>query len=267
MNKKKIIIAFFAVPFIIGSVFFSNGIEPEILLEKYATPESKFIEIDGQKVHYRDTGKGEVLLLLHGVSSSLHTWDGWQTELSKDFRVISLDLPAFGITGPFPNDDYNFAHYMVFLESFMDKLGVEKCYLSGNSFGGNLTWRFASKNPDRVIKIAILDASGFERSENPIGFILTSTPGISIVSHYFTPKFLIENSVKGFYGEPSMVTDSLVNRYYELLLRKGNRQAFSKVLNQLEDNKEQLPSILSTNQNPNAYSLGRQGSYLLYKSR
>ena len=249
--KKIILIIAVGVSLLTGFLFFHFGIEPEVLIEKYAQPESKFIEIDGQKVHYRETGKGKPLILLHGVSSSLLTWNGWHKELSKDFRVISVDLPAFAITGPFPNDDYSFNHYLEFLEKFMDKLGIEKTYMAGNSFGGNLTWRFAHKNPNRVIKIAILDASGLKKNKNSLAFFLSSTPGISILSHYFTPKFMVEKSVKDFYGDPSKVTDSLVTTYYELLLRKGNRQAFTKVLNQFDENElKKIPTILSEIKTP-----------------
>src|SRR5262245_26961034 len=67
---------------------------------RYARPPSRFVEVDGLRVHYRDEGQGPPLVLLHGSNSSLFTWEGWTRELSRSFRVISLDLPGHGLTGP-----------------------------------------------------------------------------------------------------------------------------------------------------------------------
>ncbi len=71
----------------------------ETLAQEFANEQSRFIEVDGLNVHYRDEGEGEPLVLLHGWSASLHTWDVWTEKLKRDFRVIRLDLPAFGLTG------------------------------------------------------------------------------------------------------------------------------------------------------------------------
>jgi pimeloyl-ACP methyl ester carboxylesterase len=263
MKKIFQIIGMFRVVFwaIFAIYLFDNGTEPEVLFKKYARPESKLIEIDGQKIHYRETGSGEPLILLHGVSSSLLTWDVWHKELSKDFRVISIDVPGFGISGPFLNDDYSYDNYMLFLEKLLTKLNIEKCYMAGNSFGGSLTYRFALKNPNKVKKIAILDASGFEKSNNSIGFILSETPVISIFSHYFTPKPLIEMTVKDLYGDLSKLNYGVVNSYYELLLRKGNRQAFTKVLQQINDYDAELPKKLNQIKTPTLVLWGEKDNW------
>jgi alpha-beta hydrolase superfamily lysophospholipase len=119
-------------------------IPPERLKAKYAGPPSKFVNIAGLKVHYRDEGQGVPLVLLHGAASSLFTWDGWTRELSTSYRVIRLDLPGFGLTGPNAAKDYSMAWHTRFLASFLDKLGVKECYLAGNSFGGHIAWMRAA---------------------------------------------------------------------------------------------------------------------------
>ena len=53
------------------------------LIQKYTDKDSKFIDIKGLKVHYKDEGEGKVLLLLHGTFSSLHTFDYWSCLLKK----------------------------------------------------------------------------------------------------------------------------------------------------------------------------------------
>ncbi len=116
-----------------------SGLDRSSLIEKYAQPPSQFIEIEGLNVHYRETGKGIPVVLLHGVASSLHTWRFWQPELAKHFRVISIDVPAFGLTGPFPDNLYSLKRYMKFFDELTEKLAIDSAYLVGNSFGGLLT--------------------------------------------------------------------------------------------------------------------------------
>jgi hypothetical protein len=66
---------------------------------KYADVESKIIQIDDMNIHYKDEGQGPVLILVHGVCASLHTWDGWAGRLKDHYRIIRMDLPGFGLTG------------------------------------------------------------------------------------------------------------------------------------------------------------------------
>ncbi len=70
------------------------------LTQHYTNQQSRFVNIDGLNIHYRDEGQGPVLVLLHGVASSLHTWDGWVEQLQPHYRIIRLDLPGHGLTGP-----------------------------------------------------------------------------------------------------------------------------------------------------------------------
>lgn len=58
-------------------------------------------------VHYRDEDQGFALVLIHELSSSVNTWDGWEEQLQGDFQIISLYLSGFGQTGPYPNYEYS----------------------------------------------------------------------------------------------------------------------------------------------------------------
>lgn len=97
---------FIALAVLLGIVVVANVIlyEPDIPLEelkaKYANAQSKFIEIDGLQVHYRIEGEGEPFVLVHGTGSVLQSWDGWAQLLSPHFKIIRMDIPAFGLTGP-----------------------------------------------------------------------------------------------------------------------------------------------------------------------
>ncbi|USR40525.1 alpha/beta fold hydrolase [Ectopseudomonas hydrolytica] len=200
------------------------------LKARWAPPPSQFVELDGLSVHLRDQGRRddpEPIVLLHGTSASLHTWEGWVTELAKQRRVISLDLPGFGLTGPFPDGDYRLERYTGFLLTLLDRLQVPRAVLVGNSFGGQLAWRFALAHPERSARLVLVDAAGYPRNAEsvPIGFRLAGVPALAPVMSRLLPRAMIESSLRNVYGDPDKVDDELVERYYQLTLREGNRQA------------------------------------------
>lgn len=193
----------------------------------YTNTESKFIEVDGMQVHYRIEGNGPPLVLLHGTAASLHTWEGWVKELKGEFRIISLDLPAFGLTGPNPTHDYTIKYYVDFLHRFMDRIGIYQFDLAGNSLGGQIAWNYALAFPHQVKKLVLIDAAGYSLNRKiPFVFTLARTPVVKELFAKITPKFMIKKSILDVYGNDELVTDELVERYYKFTLRAGNRQAF-----------------------------------------
>jgi len=217
-----LILLFFLVK---GTVY--SDISENDLKIAYANDASKFIEIDGMQVHYRDEGKGFPIVLVHGTASSLHTWDDWSKELLKTNRVIRMDLPAFGLTGPNKTADYSIKAYTSFLNDLLKKLHVEKFYLAGNSLGGNIAWNYAAEHPDKVEKLVLVDASGLPTNKpQPAIFKMAKTPFLNSLFLYVTPKFFIKKNMEEVYADGSKITDELVTRYHKMALRVGNRQAF-----------------------------------------
>jgi pimeloyl-ACP methyl ester carboxylesterase len=199
----------------------------EELESDYANEQSEFMELNGLSVHYRDEGQGMPVVLVHGTAASLHTWDDWTDSLKKDYRVIRMDIPAFGLTGPHPDADYSIEAYVAFLGQFLDQLDIDSMYLAGNSLGGNIAWNFASEHPDKVKKLLLLDAAGYPSDEpDPWIFGLARTPVLNLIVSYLTPRFIIKNNLEQVYFDDSKITDSLVTRYHRMSLRAGNRQAF-----------------------------------------
>lgn len=200
------------------------------LQARWAQPPSAFVDVQGMKVHLRDEGPSNdpvPVVLLHGTSASLHTWDGWARELRFNRRVIRFDLPGIGLTGPLPDADYRIERYVRFVAAMLDALGVSRCALVGNSFGGQVAWETALAHPARVEKLILVDAAGypFQPLSVPLGFRIARIPLLNGLMEYTLPRRLIESSVRNVYGDPGKVTPELVDRYYELTLRAGNRRA------------------------------------------
>ena len=227
-NKRKYAIYGFVVFLVLAikSVVYSD-IPVEILEEKYANEFSKFVAIDGMQVHYRIEGKGMPILLVHGTGSSLHTWDDWTLKLKENYQVIRMDLPAFGLTGPNKSGDYSIKQYTHFLEEFVVKMKLDSMFLAGNSLGGNIAWNYASKNPEKVQKLILVDASGLPTNKpQPWIFKMAKTPVLSNLFLYITPKSIIEDNLKQVYEDDTKISDALITRFHDMALREGNRKAF-----------------------------------------
>lgn len=198
------------------------------LKARWATGASRFVEVDGLDVHYRDEGTGAPIVLLHGTGASLHTWDTWADVLSASHRVVRLDLPGFGLTGPNPRGDYRIDAYVDLVDHFVERLGLGRFALGGNSLGGQIAWRFAVLHPDEVSALVLVDSAGYPRTVRPLlAFRIGRWPIVSSLAPHLDPRLLVEKTLRQTYGDPTRVTPELVERYYELTLRPGNRAAFA----------------------------------------
>jgi pimeloyl-ACP methyl ester carboxylesterase len=238
--KKNIKYTLFAIPtflLIVISIYWKNDIDINELKNKYAYPSSSFISIDDMNVHYRDVGKGEAILLIHGTGASLHTWEKWIDILSPDYRVISFDLPGFGLTGPDPNHNYQISRYTAILDSLMVKLKVDSFHIAGNSLGGLVAWHYTTQFPQKILTLNLIDAAGLPQpgKKPPFIFQLAKLPVLSTLLQKVTPKSIIKKSMLDVYKNDKLVTEKLIDRYFELSLREGNRTAFVKRMSQLNE--------------------------------
>ena len=225
-------------------------------LKQWQLPNSEFIEIQGMQAHVAQSAnchthrgdaaeknRPETIVLLHGTSASLHTWEGWTKVLSDQYCVVSMDLPGFGLTGPYVDESkrYSSENYAAFVIEVLNHLKLDRVTLAGNSLGGKVAWRTAALYPERVDRLILVDSVGYPATPKhiPIGFKLAKYPMMSPILNRILPRSVVEKSVLSVYADNSKVNDALVNRYYELTLRKGNRQALSRRLNDSDDESDQ----------------------------
>ncbi len=227
------IILTFTILIVTGIILFfgHRDIPLDELKVTYTNTASSFISVNGMDVHFRDEGSRTdtiPIVLIHGTASSLHTFDAWTNTLKNSHRVLRVDLPAYGLTGPFLDRNYSMTHYTNFLKDFLMALGIKQCILAGNSLGGEIAWNFTLEQPKMVEKLILIDAAGYPLISKsvPIAFKLAQTPVLNKLLTFITPPFLVRSSVENVYFDKSKVTDLLVERYFQLTLREGNRQAF-----------------------------------------
>lgn len=220
-----------------------NDIPAEQLQTVYSCPDSRFVEVYGIMAHCRIAGKGEPVVLLHDAQSSLHTWDGWMDTLTPYYKVISVDLPGFGLTGPHPRGSYSAFMYVEFLDSLTAKLGLERFHLVGNGLGAQIAWQYASEKPQKVNKLILMNAPGFEEKTKTLMDYFSSTPVINRALWRITPESGVRIFLEKVYADDVQVTDSLVRRHLDMLLRPGNRKAYTDRAS-VKDNRPPVMSFI-----------------------
>ncbi|MBU3603821.1 alpha/beta fold hydrolase [Polynucleobacter sp. AP-Kaivos-20-H2] len=197
-------------------------------LEKvYGSPKTAYVSALGVNIHYQDTGPSKnpvPILFLHGFGSSLQTWDAWTEALSSEYRVISLDLPGFALTGEDPSGIYTDERSVAVIEAFLKELQIPKVVLVGNSMGGKFAWQFAARYPDQVSKLVLISPDGYASPRMEYGK-KTEVPAIAQLYRYFFSKTFLAMNLEPAYANPNTLNDALVNRYYDLMLAPGVRGA------------------------------------------
>lgn len=210
--------------------------DPETVRKKYTNQYSKFADNGkGMKVHYRDQGNpdGPPLMLIHGSSASLHTFEPMIKYLKDKYRIISLTLPGHGLTGPHPRDDYSSEGYHEAIDLISKELNLTSFAITGNSLGGWLSWRYTLKNPDKINALVLLDAAGMPLREGEtlppsnLAFKLARYSAGRFLLRNITPRSLVKKSLLQTVSVEESVTDDVIERYYDLVRLPGNRGAAS----------------------------------------
>lgn len=218
-------------------IFWTPDTSFEEMREKYAGEPSQFLAMkDGSRIHFRDQGDptAKALVFIHGTSASLHTWEPLISQLGSGYRFVSLDLPGHGLTGVNPERDYSRKTMVNAIWAVMDHLGIEQASLIGNSLGGAIAWASALDKPQRVNSLVLIAPSGAPRqkiSQSNIGFKILQTKAGQMLMKKVSPRFIIKKSLLQTVAKPEIVSEPMVDRYWELLRMQGNRQAMIDLAN------------------------------------
>lgn len=200
---------------------------------KYLEQPGDLITVGPWRLHVRDRGPREApaILLVHGFGSSLHTWEAWTQTLQTKHRVIAIDLPGSGLSFVDPNNDVSDERALTVLIALQDHLGLKRWSIGGHSMGGRIAWKFAAMHPDRVDRLVLVAPDGFASAGFEYGKVF-EVPAYMHAIRQVLPRTLVRMSMKPAYYDPAMLTDTLVDRYYDLLRAPGARQALLERLRQ-----------------------------------
>lgn len=199
--------------------------------QRWAKPPSQFVIVDGVRLHYREEGTGPTVVLLHANYASLFMWEPWAAALKDRYRVIRVDLPAHGLTGPEPSGDYSLQRIQSLFEQFVDARGLERFVVVGTSIGGTVAMRYAADHPERIERLVMISPGSLEPRVRG-RTTPANVPKVADLLAWITPRAFTAYLLRNDYGDPARVTDAVIDEWYEMWMREGNRQAMIDLLRQ-----------------------------------
>ena len=224
------LIAFIALLLLVGAAVYRDVPASEVEA-KWARPPSKFVVIDGVRLHYRDEGRGPAVVLLHANYSSLFMWEPWVAKLRDDYRVIRVNLPAHGLTGPEPNGNYTLERIQTLFERFVDERGLGRFTVVGTSIGGTVAMRYTAAHPERIERLVLISPGSLEARVRG-RTTPANVPRVADLLGYVTPKAFTRFLLTNDYGDPARLTDAVTDEWYDMWMREGNRLAMINLLRQ-----------------------------------
>lgn len=197
---------------------------------KYTNSASHYLDLpDGVHVHYRDQGNptGPVLVLVHGFSASLHTWEPWVQRLGGRYRIVTLDLPGHGLTRAPATYVSSTEKQVSIVAQTTERLGLNSFVLGGNSMGGGVAWTFATLHPERLRGLVLVDSVGLPRQQtnakSPLAFRLLRYPLARALGQQLDTSALVAAGLKGAFYHKEMVDQAMIDRYVALGRAEGHR--------------------------------------------
>ena len=217
----------------------------ERLLQSYARAGTAQLMVGAQPYFIQDTGPRDAptLVLLHGFGASLQTWDAWSQALETQWRVVRIDLPAFGLTGPAVNNDYSDEADVARLLALLDHLGLQRVAVGGHSMGGRIAWNFAAAHPERVSHLVLVAPDGFPDPRSTTEFTYQVSPWLGLMK-LSLPAWALKMGVAPAYGDEKLLTVDTMRRYQDMMRAPGVRTALIERMRQSR-NSDPVPRLQS----------------------
>jgi pimeloyl-ACP methyl ester carboxylesterase len=225
--------------------------------------EPRFETVGGRRVRFVRKGSGPAIVLLHGFASSMFTWKDVLPILARHHDVVALDLPGFGQSDCPP--DLSFDEYPAIVLGLLDRLGLSRVTLAGNSMGGAVAVVVAARRPDRVERLVLVDAAGLNLQEKnrpwPIRLV-GSAPVAAVLDRLPLRRLLVGASLRQVFFDDALVTDDRVDEYLEPILRPGAPRAIRSLLGSRSLHPDAVARLLPKVTAPALILWGRQDEWI-----
>lgn len=193
---------------------------------RYLTPLDRTMTLGAANVRVRIEGPADapVVLLVHGFTFSLETWDKLAADLAQDHRVIRFDLMGHGLTGADPAQRYSPAERATTIRDLLDNLGVARASIVGSSLGGLAAWRFAADAPARVDRLVLLSPGAYPI--NGVGDAPAPVPPALAAYLLDVPEAAFRFSLARIYARPDALPPERIQTIYDMMRLPGNGAAF-----------------------------------------
>jgi pimeloyl-ACP methyl ester carboxylesterase len=145
--------------------------------------ESKFLTVEGVRVHYQELGSGYPVICIHGAGPGASAESNFKLNagaFAEKFRVVLYDMPQYGKSGKVVLTEPRLAYNARILNGFLAAVGIDKAHIVGNSMGGQVAMKFGIDYPDRLSRVVIIGSGGVQ----PI-FAPFPVEGIKLIARYY----------------------------------------------------------------------------------
>lgn len=204
----------------------------------------KKVLVGRHQITYLEGGTGPHLVLLHGFGANKDNWNRFAKHFVPSYHVIIPDLPGFGDSSYFPDEDYSVDSQVTRLIDLLSALKLDEFHLAGNSMGGQIACAYTMKRPGRVLSLTLFDAAGVQET----------TPGelTQMLEKGINPLVVKEpsdySSLLSFvFNEPPSFPAVVMNGLAEDAARhtQSNEKIFSQLLEKWVELEPLLPKIES----------------------
>ena len=193
-----------------------------------------FLRVDGASIRIRESGDPALppVVLLHGIGRSLEDWSPQHDRLADAYRVISMDLPGFGLSDRLPGP-VSLPVLARGVLATLDALGESRpAHLMGNSLGGAVALQVLARVPDRVASIVLVNSAGFGK-EVAIVLRLLSVPGVGRRLLRGVDRTAVRRAERALFVDGSFVTEERIEHALRLAERPGNAEVFAEAIREL----------------------------------
>jgi len=227
-----LLLAFVAVAF--AAFWYSRPYDLDFAEHRALVPhsdDSRFLEVEGVRVHFQEKGAGPPLVLLHGNNSSTYTWKDVYDKLAARHRVVAVDLKGFGFTSK-PEGDYSVEAQAALVVRLLDKLNIGRAVWCGSSLGGTVALAAAVEHPERVRALVLADAPAYSDMRGATlapSYVKWPYVGGAVSALALVSDKLVRDGLKESFYDDSKVTDERVAAYYLPLTTRGGQYAARRV--------------------------------------
>lgn len=221
----------------------------------------QFETVDGVRLRYVRAGTGPAVVLLHGFASSIFTWRDVIPALARGHDVVAVDLPNFG--GSEIRPDLPPGAYVRLVVGLMDRLGVDRASLAGNSLGGGTAVLVAALHPGRVDHLVLIDSVGYNLAAKDRPWLLRVAglrPLARLIEALPVRRAVVTLALRQIFFDDRLVTAERIDEYVAPLLRPGAVAAAQALL--ASSDEMGLPGIVARVRVPTLVIWGREDSWV-----
>ena len=191
----------------------------------------KYIEVQGQRMHYYEAGQGAPLVLLHGggVDNAWLSWHAVIQPLAQLRRVITPDLPGYGQSAR-GTETLTMEYYLRFLSAFLDALNLAQVGLGGLSLGGSISLAFALQHPTQVERLILADSYGLQNriAYHNLSVLMCKHPWMleAVWAPYRWSAALAKSSLRSLFHNPAHISPEVEAAVVELTRQPDSGRAF-----------------------------------------